>query len=147
MELCNSSNPYLLAYINTCVHELLVDIYMMSKKSPDKDTPEGRFQTLYRYLLKNVNNPFNPDEIARLIGLSYKYVGEQFKQHSGITIHECFTKIKIEQACKLLINTNISISEISERLAYNDPLYFSNVFKKITGMSPRTYRNRYSSIL
>lgn len=46
----------------------------------------------------------------------------------------------MERACKLLVNTDMKINHISFKLGFNDPYYFSRIFTKTVGMSPRKYR-------
>lgn len=51
-----------------------------------------------------------------------------------------FIQIKIQQACQLLDYSNLRINEISSRIGYEDPYYFSRIFKKVTGVSPDNYK-------
>jgi len=53
--------------------------------------------------------------------------------------------LRIESAKSLLISSHLSVSQISEQVGYPDPLYFSRVFKKSTGMSPKEYREKPTS--
>lgn len=147
VELFNSDNPYLMAYVNSSVHELLVDLYMLQHASADPDSTASRTRRIYRFLSDNVEKPFSPADLEKHMELSFKHIGKIFKEQTGMTLHECHTHFKIERATRLLCSTSMNISEISESLGFSDPLYFSNVFKKHTGLSPRTYRNKYSSVL
>lgn len=147
VELFNSQNPYLIAYLNTCLHELLVDIYMTYHTTTGSDTGAERTRKMYRFLSMHVNEPFSTEAIEKHMELSYKHLCEIFKKNTGTTLHQCHTNLKMERATRLLCTTEMNISEISEYLGYSDPLYFSNVFKKNTGMSPRAYRQNYSSVL
>lgn len=145
VELFNSDKPYQMAYINSCLHQLLVDLYVIKHTTEKQDSTTARIQRIYNFLLENVEKPFAPEEIENHIGLSYKHIGRVFKEQTGMTLHQCYTKFKMERATKLLCSTNMTISEISEALGYSDPLYFSNVVKKHTGLSPRGYRERYGA--
>ena len=91
--------------------------------------------------------PFRSQEIEQHMGLSYKYMEESFKKKVVLTIQQYHTAIRIQEAERLLSTTQDSISEISEKLGYQDPLYFSNVFKKATGVSPRNYRKNIETII
>ena len=81
------------------------------------------------------------------MGLSYKYMEEFFKKRIGMTIQQYHTNLRIHEAEKQLRTTQYSISEISGNLGFQDPLYFSNVFKKATGVSPRDYRKNIDTII
>lgn len=147
VRLFNSDTPYLMAYVNACLHELLTDLYVRKHKREEANSNSARIRRIYKFLAENVERPFSSDEIEAHMNLSYKHVGKLFKEHTGRTLHECHTQLKMERATRLLCTTDMTISEISERLGYSTPFYFSNVMKKHTGISPRAYRSKYSSIL
>lgn len=147
VELFNSDNPYMLAYVNGALHELLIDLYMLKHTNADSSSSAARIRKIYRFLSDNVEKPFSPSDLEAHMELSFKHIGRIFKEHTGITLHQCHTQFKIDHATRMLCNGNLNISEISESLGFSDPLYFSNVFKKHTGLSPRAYRNKYSAVL
>lgn len=147
VELFGPGKPYLIAYVNPCLHELLMDIYMYALNSPNPESKDARVNRLISYLGKHIKEPFDSMAIEDYMELSYKYLGELFKSKTGITIHEYLTNMKIDRASRQLCETTRSITSISESLGYSDPLYFSTVFKKNTGMSPKTYREKFSSKL
>jgi AraC-like DNA-binding protein len=53
-----------------------------------------------------------------------------------------FIHLKIQNACKLLYLTDMTVREVSFELGYDDPYYFSRLFKKVMGISPMQYRNQ-----
>ncbi len=61
----------------------------------------------------------------------------------NLTISEFITQEKIEEAKRLLIGSNHTLLEISNLLHFSDQSYFTKSFKKVTGMTPKVYRNRY----
>lgn len=147
IELFNSNKPFQMAYVNSCLHQLLVDLYIFSQSIEKTDSTSARIQRICNFFAENINKPFTPTEIETHMGLSFKHIGKIFKEQTGMTLHQYHTKMKMERATRLLCSTNKTITEISEALGYSNPLYFSNVFKKYSGMSPRAYRNKYSAIL
>ena len=58
----------------------------------------------------------------------------------GISPQKYLINFRLNQACKLMKNTELSIAEISRSVGYQDPLYFSKLFKKEKGLSPSKYR-------
>ena len=68
------------------------------------------------------------------------YISHLFKKHCGKSIRAYTNDLRISEAKKLLKNTGLSIKEISERTGFFDSNYFSNSFKKETGVSPKEYR-------
>lgn len=79
-------------------------------------------------------------EIAENIYMSPKYLGTLFKKETGVSFKEFQTAVKICRAKKLLADRNIRISEVAERLGYQDIDYFSRVFRQETDVSPSVYR-------
>ena len=64
--------------------------------------------------------------------------------HLGQTIIDYFTHLKIDEAKKLLRKRENNISQVSSILSFDNPNYFSKVFKKVTMMSPSKYRERHN---
>ena len=52
-----------------------------------------------------------------------------------------YTRLKMKEACTLLRSTNDYIYQIAQKLGYSDPYYFSRIFKKVIGVSPREYQD------
>lgn len=77
---------------------------------------------------------------ARTSTLSrYQFIRE-YKRQTGQTPMQAFQHLKISRACYLLDITHLGVSEIAGHLGYDDPYYFSRLFKKIIGVAPRHYR-------
>ena len=86
----------------------------------------------------DLDNQFLQNEMA--MGRTSLY--NKLKQATGMGTSEYINQRKIEKAEKLLLNTNLSISEISDRLGFTYQRYFSTLFKKTKGMSPSQFRNQ-----
>jgi two-component system response regulator YesN len=86
----------------------------------------------------------NPDlslnEVAAHINLSPSHFSMVFSRETGETFKEYLTTLKIQKAKELLRTTSLKSFEISYRVGYKDPHYFSHVFKKQTGLSPKEFR-------
>lgn len=87
-----------------------------------------------------VEQQLSLDEIADEIGYSKNYIIRIFSETYGITPYRYFMERKIEAAKLYLINTTLSVGEISMELNFADSHYFSNCFKKICGISPKDFR-------
>lgn len=92
------------------------------------------------YLQKNIGLKFSARELEREFYLSYKHMAAQFKKQTGFTMQQYHTQIKMNEACRLLKSTLFSIKEISQKLGYDDMLYFSKCFHRYLGCSPTLYR-------
>lgn len=95
---------------------------------------------LKSYLDENYDRIVGNDELARIIYRSKDYTIKLFFKNFGITPYEYQINMKISRSCTLLENTSMAVSVIAETVGYNDPQYFSGLFRKKTGMSPSVYR-------
>src|SRR5690625_2506431 len=95
------------------------------------------------YIYKNIYEEINHDDIAEKINLHPKYLPALFKKEVGITVRQYIQRIKVEEAKKLLAYSTTPILEICFLLNYNDQSYFTKVFKKIAGITPKQYRERH----
>ena len=92
----------------------------------------------------NIYGKITVDEICQKLNYSKTYISKIFNKTCGCTIIEYYTQLKITEAKKLIRENTYSITEISNQLYFNDPHYFTRVFKKITNMSPRDYQHSVS---
>ena len=92
------------------------------------------------YINQNIEANVSMTDIANHIGKSPEHIIRIFKEEIGQTPYAYMLKKKIELAKLLLVNTNMTIKQISHRLNYNDEYYFSATFKKATTVSPTNYR-------
>lgn len=81
-------------------------------------------------------------DYAGLAGMSPSHFIRCFKAERHVTPNVYLTRLRMEKAQLLLRETDLKIREVAARLGYDDPFYFSNVFKKYTGISPTQYRDR-----
>jgi two-component system response regulator YesN len=93
-----------------------------------------------RYMEENHPHELSLEDVARQVYLSPCYFSRLFKQVKGWSFSEYLTQIRIEEARRLLVNTDFQISEIASRVGYRDARYFSQVFKRNEGCTPITYR-------
>ncbi|WP_432402451.1 response regulator [Wukongibacter sp. M2B1] len=92
------------------------------------------------YIMKNYSKELSLEEVAHDIAVSPYYFSKLFKKKTGENFIDYLTKIRIKSAQELLRETSKSVKIIAHSVGYNDPNYFSRVFKKITGMSPREFK-------
>ncbi|WP_314000030.1 helix-turn-helix transcriptional regulator [uncultured Paenibacillus sp.] len=84
-------------------------------------------------------------QLAEVAGLNANYLSQLFKKEVGIPVSEYIQRERIEEAKKLLELTDMSLADIGARLQFNDQSYFTKVFKKHTGMTPKQFRSQNSA--
>lgn len=97
-------------------------------------------QTAKRYMENNYATALHLEDIAATVNLSPIYFHSIFSMALGQSPHEYLTKIRIEQAKKLLWDSSVPISDVAERCGFGSQQYFTKIFKKETGSSPGKYR-------
>jgi AraC-like DNA-binding protein len=95
-----------------------------------------------QFIEANFSRDISIAEVAKNIGLNKNYFSNFFKESVGISPMEYLIKYRINKACDLMRNEQLSISDISRSVGYNDPLGFSKMFKKIHGESPKKHREK-----
>lgn len=95
-----------------------------------------------QYLLEHYSRPLSLREVARHVGVSPGYLSAQFSRWCGQSFVEHLTQLRLKKAKELLAQTSLPVQTIVEMVGYNDPCYFSKVFRKATGQSPGSYRKK-----
>lgn len=116
------------------------DVFLQESVINDKLTEET-----IKILKENVCKNLSIDDIAKLTNYSKAYIFKQFKKATGKGVIEYFTELKIKEAKKMLLKGELTVREISEKLSFDTPNYFSKVFKKFTKLTPTTYKKRISN--
>ncbi|TWX54666.1 helix-turn-helix domain-containing protein [Colwellia hornerae] len=99
-----------------------------------------------RLMRNNLHQELSLDTLAHYSQLSKFHFSKKFKELTDTSPIQHFINMKIQRACFALDNSSQTIKDISESLGYSDPYYFSRLFKKSLGMSPKQYRDsRHSS--
>lgn len=85
--------------------------------------------------------PLSMKYIADKLYLNHIYLGQIFKKETGISLNDYINKVRISKAKKLLKSANSMVYEVAEQVGFSDSQYFSTVFKKIVGVSPKEYKD------
>ena len=97
------------------------------------------------FLRANLQSTFSISQLAAQHHLSVSRYSELFKQRTGYSPMKYFNHLKVQKSCQYLYFTNLSIQEISMKVGFDDPYYFSRLFKKQIGLAPSQYRARYKN--
>lgn len=96
--------------------------------------------TVLRFIRENFYRPITLEDTARSVFLSPFYLSHSLKDELGITFIEYLTRVRMEEAKKLLSDKSLSMQAVAEAVGYDDASYFSKVFKKNVGVTPNKYR-------
>jgi AraC-like DNA-binding protein len=97
--------------------------------------------TIHNYMHEHLNARISLEQLAEIAGLSPAHFATRYRELTGTSPIRHFLHLKVEQACQYLDTTHLSFADISRQLGYDDAYYFSRLFKKVMGQSPRDYRH------
>lgn len=96
------------------------------------------------YIQENYADPeLSLNKLSEQVYLTPTYISSLFKRYMNSNFKEYLINLRMREACKLLKSTELKTYEISERVGYPNPQYFSVLFKKYTGETPTGYHNRF----
>ena len=101
---------------------------------------DTEMETAIQYFNDNYNAEINIEEYAASRGMSVSWFIRNFRQYAGTTPMQYIVSIRITNAQVLLETTDYNVTEIGSIVGYDNPLYFSRIFKKQKGVSPSEYR-------
>lgn len=129
-------------YVAQSLHHLLAYVFFNNPAfSPTLRT--SRFHSLrdtLEYLRRNLDQRLTLDDMAAHANLSKSHFLRLFKEQTGYSPMDYYIHLKVQHACMLLTSTRQTVRQISLTVGYDDPYYFSRIFKKIAGLSPSRYR-------
>lgn len=109
-----------------------------------KDHGDEAIKTAQEFIENNFEQMIRVDELADKLALSRRTLERRFKKATTNTVTEYVQRVKIEAAKKDLETTRKNISEVMYEVGYSDTKSFRNLFRKITGLTPIEYRDKYN---
>ncbi|WP_160689193.1 helix-turn-helix domain-containing protein [Clostridium sp. C2-6-12] len=144
----NSDNVNII-HINDIDENMLQDKFINESKITDgKDNKNKNinkiklklFDDVKDYIKENIASELEQEKVAGNFGLSVYYFSRTFKEVTGTNFSDYINKCRIDVAKELLSTGEMNVKEVCFKVGYNDPNYFSKVFKKYEGISPANYK-------
>lgn len=139
--------------IQTCrtgYEELLTmylrQIFLLVQRSRQEQNPtvnsyiQEEMEYARRYFSEHYNESISIEDYAQSRGMSVSWFQRNFKQFANFSPTQYILTTRVNNATSLLETTDYSMAEIAAIVGYDDPLYFSRLFRKLKGMSPSQYR-------
>ena len=134
MELITSEQDFM-EMMSSMIHEYCDYVHRYSNQQYS-----SLIQQSIHYINMNLDKEITLDELSKIVNVNSAYLSNQFKIETGTTIINYINHQKMKHACYLLKNTQMNVSRIAERVGIYDSNYFSRLFKKYIGNTPRDYR-------
>ena len=119
----------------------------LDSKNNDTYTADLDIHRVIVEMNENYTNEYNSEHYASICGMSISGFYHKFKRVIGVSPKKYFIKLKMEYTKELITFSNLSIKEIATKFGYENPMYFSYVFKQATGLSPSEYRAKSNKSL
>ena len=140
----NISEPLAQVLLQSYVAELLVLLIASGTHAVSAPVPKSRtdltIEAATQYIAEHLAEPLTMADVADNFHISYPYFSRMFKSYTGFGFAEYLTHLRMQRAARLLTGAEKSVAEIAELCGFTDPNYFSAVFKKRMGVSPKKYR-------
>jgi len=108
---------------------------------PSKESMENHLIiSIKSYIAENIYKQFKILDLCRTLGYSKSYLSKIFQSQTGSTISKYTTSEKIKKAKQMIRDGQYNFSEISDMLSFDNPQYFSRVFKHVTNMTPTEFK-------
>ncbi|MBQ7045616.1 MAG: helix-turn-helix domain-containing protein [Clostridia bacterium] len=124
-------------------HEILQRVYITQSRNLPNDTAAAIRKILDTNLYKS---DFSMKDVSTLLGLSKAQIINIFREKYNKTPYKYFIDRRIQLSVTMLLNTDMSIKEISDTLHFSDQHYYANVFRKSIGTSPKQFRKEHMEV-
>ncbi len=107
------------------------------------DYAEGKelSSVIHAYMVEHLYTSVSIEDLCKLVGLGKTTLSHRFKEEAGVSIIEYYNSLKISKAEELIASGKFNVTQVSIALNFTTSQYFSKVFKKYTGVSPKEYSN------
>lgn len=141
LQQCRAGYEELLAMLLRQIF-IIINRQMTKERTLKSDYLDTEMELALEYFSTNYNKELNVEDYAASRGMSVSWFIRTFKQYAGTTPMQYIVALRITNAQMLLETTNYNVTEIGNFVGYDNPLYFSRIFKKQKGFSPSEYRKQ-----
>jgi AraC-like DNA-binding protein len=140
----SSNKAEILRHLVMVMINMISEVYteIPNSKSSSKSRTHEIIDDFYQLILKHTKEQRNVNFYAEKLHLTPQYLSTFLKERTGRSVSQWIDHILILEAKTLLKSTNLSIKEISNELNFGETSIFCRYFKRITGVSPKSYRNQ-----
>ena len=126
-------------YISQVLSLILAETYKREKNNSTVEQNK-HVTNVIRYMQSHLEESLTLEKLVEEFDLSKSYLNAIFKKYTQHAPMDFYISLKMREACKLLKVTDLYVYEVAQRLGYSDQYYFSRIFKKVVGVSPKEYK-------
>lgn len=132
-----------------CSHFMLLlsclSRHLMTQTGSSEKRGQEALNQVIEFIHAHLYEEVSVEDLARSCRMSTSHFIHQFKDYTGFSPHTYQIRLRLERAKELMNSTTMNISEIAFAVGYNNPLYFSRLFRRHMGLSPSEYRREVSA--
>ncbi|MCZ7647740.1 MAG: AraC family transcriptional regulator [Planctomycetota bacterium] len=137
--------PLAVPYASALVHQLVVVVHGLATGQMGDSTPEDALVAeALKLIEREATKALTPENLAARLHVGYSTLRRHFKQQTGYALKEYILGVQLKRAKELLAFTNRPVQVVSEQAGFEDPYYFSRLFRKREGVPPSVFRERQS---
>lgn len=126
---------------------MLCVLYEENRKTISEANEHDVYRKALQYIKEHYTENITVADVARHIGYSESYFGYAFKKKYKMSIGQYIRELQLAKSKDLLENTSFSVASVASYVGFDDSNYFSALFKKYFGLSPKEYRNIHSTLV
>ncbi|AFA50093.1 AraC family transcriptional regulator [Acetobacterium woodii] len=142
LDTWNDKGPSYEFISGTLLRQLLILVSQNNKMQSKNYAISLKISQIIEYMRQNTNRKITLEELSGIVGLSTFYLSRTFKEVTGYPVIAYFNKMKIDKAKELLIEGNKKVKDVAYELGYTNEFYFSRIFKRIEGLSPKEFYSK-----
>lgn len=143
MRIFFARDPYYADFASLYMKKILLFVLTRSGVDPISEPAER----ILEYVRENYRNRIRNDELAKYFGYHPNHLNRVVKSYTGMPLKSYIIACRIAAAREQLASTDDSITEISESCGFSTPSYFTEIFSRSEGVTPREYRNRMRNVI
>lgn len=132
---------HILHYRNRSIEEMC----SMVLEHKEKQRSSSRVERCKSYINLNFRYKIYIEDIAEHLGVSTSYLSRLFRSETGVTLQDYINSVRVDHASRLLMYSDMQLSDIAEYVGFPNQSYFGKVFRKFRDMTPKEYRDMYGS--
>lgn len=128
-------------------HTVVAPKRIVERASTETDPVEPLWLSdALRFIRQAIPAGVNAEEVIRHVGLSHTQVEKAFVRVIGSTVHQEIARLRMREACRLLVETTTSAAEVSTLTGFSSPQYFNRLFHRQFGLPPAEYRRKAAQV-
>lgn len=140
LDSCITFSNHRNLFISNALTNLLCTLLEHAERESNASIPDT-YKYVIHYIESNYVNPLSLDSLSSFANLSKYHFAREFKKYTGFTPNDYLLELRIRHACILLLNSNLSIEQISDEVGIHNMSNFIKQFKKRIGLTPSAFRN------